>query len=515
MFGLIKQKRAVHPLADEKAAKEFFKELPRHDPYKTLQELTFWLEATCDFEGLKPQRIFEIMGTLDTAARPHHRKITEEYIAGGVRLQKFQENRIFDTVVEFWRQLGTSYEFCLSLARPGLGAGRALMPHVPVIAARALHAHAAEIRWTMARYSPVDPALWARLGALYAQAEKRGDASRAIFLYPGAQTQTSVQNEFMKPLMLAMSAPDSLLPRELEVVGQIISRFGDGFVMHAQPEAGCTYVVDLEDARAPVRVMTAAQSKPSLRYFGPGSVGGLISALGDKISSTGLIPSSVGLSGQYEPDLLVPVLRHLALHWSSEPPSRKHVRHRSIERIHVVNGFDEVVDTIAGKSNDLDFHSKTEIWTVDNVSDGGFGALIPDRSGDWLRVGTLLGIKQTNDDAWGIGIVRRLSTGADERRYVGIQVVGKRGGHVSLFPADQGSGDAAAEENDAVLLPRFGDDNTGTGGVVLLMRPGYSSRPLRMRLRGYDHDYLLVPERIVEAGGDFDIARFRTIRRNG
>jgi len=515
MFGLTKQNRSAHPLADEKAAREFFKQLPHHDPYKTLEELAFWLEATRESEVLKPLRMFEIVGALDGAGRPHHRKLTEEYIAGGVRLQKFQETRIFNVVVEFWRQLGAAYEFCLSLARPGLGSGRALMPHLQVIVARALNAHAAEIRWTMARYSPVDPALWGRLGALYAQAEKSGDACRAVAIYPGAQAETTLQKEFVKPLMLAMSAPDSLLPRELEVAGQIISQFADGFVMQSQPAKGCIYVVDLEDANAPFRAMTPAQPKPTLRYFGPGGVGQLIGVLADKITATGLIPSTIGTARQYEPDLLVPVLRHLALHWSSEPPSRKHERHRSIERIHVLNGFDEVVDTVAGRSNDLDFHSKTEIWTVDNVSDGGIGALIPDRTGDRLRVGTLLGIKQTNDDAWGVGIVRRLSTGADERRYVGIQVIGKRGSHVVLFAAEQGAADTAAEEHDAVLLPGYADNSTGTGSVVLLLRPGYASRPLRMRLRDYEHDYLLLPERIVESGEDFDVARFRIKRSSG
>ena len=123
MLGFIKKNRSDHPMADEKAAKEFLAELPAQDTYKMLEELAFWLDATRTADGLKPQRIYEIIDQLDQAARPHQRKLSQEYIAAGVRLQKFQEQRIWNTVVEFWRQLGAAYEFCLAQTLP---IGRAL-----------------------------------------------------------------------------------------------------------------------------------------------------------------------------------------------------------------------------------------------------------------------------------------------------------------------------------------------------------------------------------------------------
>ena len=120
MLGFIKKNRSEHPMADEKAAKEFLAELPGHDTHKMLEELAFWLDATRTADGLKPQRVYEIIDQLDQAGKQHQRKLSQEYVAAGVRLQKFQEQRIWSTVVEFWRQLGAAYEFCLAQTLPGV-----------------------------------------------------------------------------------------------------------------------------------------------------------------------------------------------------------------------------------------------------------------------------------------------------------------------------------------------------------------------------------------------------------
>src|SRR5512134_3817644 len=112
MLGFMKKNRSEHPMADDKAAKEFLAELPSQDTFKMLEELAFWLDATRIADGLKPQRVYEIIDQLDQTGKPHHRKLSQEYVAGGMRRQKFQEQRIWSTVVEFWRQLGAAYEFC-------------------------------------------------------------------------------------------------------------------------------------------------------------------------------------------------------------------------------------------------------------------------------------------------------------------------------------------------------------------------------------------------------------------
>ena len=510
MLGFIKNK-SDHPLADERGAKEFLAELPAHDPYKALEEIAFWLDGTRTSEGLKPLRIWEIIDLLDQAAKPHQRKLSQEYLAAGVRLQKFQEQRIWTTVVEYWRQLGAAYEFCLAQTLPGVSGSGALKPMAPSIAARALRALTLELKWSLMRYGPIDPTLWGRLGALYAQAEAGGFALKTCTVYPGAHAESTVQREYLKALMLTMSATDSLLPRKLEIAERIVAQYSDQFVMQRQAVKGCHCMVDLQAAKPPARMVARVTPAPSLRYFGPGAAAEAVDQLIDTITQSGLIPSTVNLGGSYEPSFVVEVLRHVARHWSPVPPARKQERRQSFVRIHVVHDFDDVVAIIAGESKDLDFQQNIETWTVQNESEGGYGAVIPDSATDWLQVGTLLGIKLADGNAWGVGIVRRLTNGANNQRYVGIQTLSKGGARVKVFPAEPKAG--SAEGDDAVLLPSSAADSTGTGELSLLMRMGTFSPKQSLQMRAYERDYLLVPKQLLESGQDFDMAKFRMLQR--
>ena len=210
--------------------------------------------------------------------------------------------------------------------------------------------------------------------------------------------------------------------------------------MQRQPAKGCHCTVDLQAAKPPARMVAQVTPAASLRYFGPGAAAEAVDQVIDTITENGLVPSSVNLGGTYEPSFVVEVLRHLARHWSAVPPARKQERKQTFARIHVVHDFDDVVAIIAGESKDLDFQQNIETWTVENESEGGYGAVIPDSATDWLQVGTLLGIKLADGNAWGVGIVRRLTNGANNQRYVGIQTVSKGGARVKVFPVEPKAG---------------------------------------------------------------------------
>jgi hypothetical protein len=511
MLGWISGGKSDHPMADEKGAKEFLAELPAQDPYKTLAEIAHWLDVTRSVENLKPLRAFEIVNLLDQAAKPHQRKLSQEYLAAGMRQQKFQEQRIWSSVSELWGQLGAAYEFCLAQTLPGVSGSGALKAHAPTIAARALRALALEIKWSLARYGPVDPTLWGRMGALYFQAESGGFAQKVCEVYPGAHGESTVQREYLKALMLSMSATDSLLPRKLEVAERLVAHFAAHFVLQKQAAKGCHYVVDLQVAKQPVRLVAKVSGGSTQRYFGPGAAAEMIDKLIARVLDTGAVPSEINLGGNYEPTLVAEVLRHLARYWSPVPPTRGEERRETLARIHVVHDFDDVVSILAGESKDLDFQQNIETWTVRNESDHGYGAVIPAARSDWLQVGTLLGIKLEDGNAWGVGIVRRLSNDASQQRYVGIQTVAKGGARVKLYPASTSSDHNGGD--DAVLLPSSAADSSGTGELSLLMRMGTFSARRHIKMRAYERDYLLVPKQLIEGGQDFDMARFRVVQR--
>src|SRR5262249_49306620 len=296
MLGWNKNK-SDHPMADDKAAKQFLAELPTGDSFKLLEEVSFWLDATRTAERLKPLRTYEIVDQLDSAARPHQRKLAQDYLAGGNRRQRFQELRIWNSQVELSRQPGAAYESCLPQVLSGASGSGALKPLTPTLACRAIRALTLELKWALLRYAPIDPTLWGRLGALYAQAEQGGFAQKSCAVYAGMGPESTVQREYLKALMLSMSATDGLLPRKVEVAERIIVDLCAHFALSAERAPGCHHYVDLAVARPPARLLAQAASAPTTRYFGPGTGGEAAAKLIAAITNSGAIPSDLNLGG--------------------------------------------------------------------------------------------------------------------------------------------------------------------------------------------------------------------------
>ena len=329
---------------------------------------------------------------------------------------------------------------------------------------------------------------------------------------PARNGATTVQREYLKALMLTMSATDSLLPRKLEIAERIVSQYADQFVMQRQPAKGCHCTVDLQAAKPPARMVAQVSPAASLRYFGPGAAAEAVDQVIDAVTESGMIPSSVNLGGSYEPSFVVEVLRHLARHWSAVPPARKQERKQTFARIHVVHDFDDVVAIIAGESKDLDFQQNIETWTVENESEGGYGADHP-RFGHRLAAGRHAAWHQARRRQ---RVGRGHRAAADQRRQqppLRRDPDGVQGRRASESVPGRAEGRRRCEGVDAVLLPSSSADSMGTGELSLLMRMGTFSPKQSLQMRAYERDYLLVPKQLLEGGQDFDMAKFRVLQR--
>jgi hypothetical protein len=509
MLKWIKGSRSEHPLADDQAARAFIAELPPNDPYKSLEELCYWLDTLGKAEDLKPRRVLEIVDLIDRAAENHQRKLSQDYLISSARLQKFQEIRIWNTVFSFWKQLADAYQVCL--VRLQAGGGRASPgEQMPVVVARALRALTLQLKWQLLRYGPVDSRVWSQMGGLYACAEDRGFATTPVAVYPGKAGESTVQREFLKGAMLAISSTDSLLPAKLEVAERIVTQFSEFFVMNRQPGQGCHYYFELASGKAPARVISRLQMTAGLRFFGPGGAAQQLQKLLGHVQADGVVPSHVKLGATFDPEVVLEALRHLARYWAPIPPARSADRRHCVSRISVIHDFDDIVSTVSGETQDLSFDSAMEVWTVENESEGGYGALMPQAKSDWLQVGTLLGVKLEDGASWGVGIVRRLSAYDHKQRYVGIQVLTKGATVVKLAPLGAAAG---GEQENALLLPSHANDTNGAAEMNLLLKPGAFSLQKSMEMRAYERSYLLVPRKLVEGGHDFDMARFRVMQR--
>ncbi len=504
-----------HRMADPKQAQQVITELPA-DAAKALQEITELLESISQTDGFKLDRRFENIDLLDGAAKNPQRKLAQDYLAMQ-RQQKFQENRLWTGVFGFWQHLGDGYIQCVHGHEANLGGATTIRKSVPVIVARAIRTLTLQVKWTLLRYGVAEPRIWTDLARLYKLAEAKGYADAAIAIYPGTHGSSTVQREFLKALMLSASSTDGLPPVRQEIAERAVAHFAPSFRLAAGPE-GCTHCFDLAVPKPPVRLFKGAAPAATLRFFGAGDALAGLEKLTAQILERGSIPTDVNLGGNYEKDVVIAVLKHLAMQWSDKPPVRGSERRHTAGRITVVPGMTDIIAVLdPATSDELDFSQEqaapsAESWIVVNVSDGGYGAIIPPQKSDWIKVGTLVGVQSEVSKHWGIGLIRRISRDEHQQRQVGIQLLTKTAIPIKVSKSGSISSFNANREPQSAILLSTAPDKQGEVGVVL--RDGLFNGRDSLDMTVKDKGYLLMPSSMVEDGEDFDWAKFKVMQRS-
>jgi hypothetical protein len=244
------------------------------------------------------------------------------------------------------------------------------------------------------------------------------------------------------------------------------------------------------------------RSGENLHYFGPGAAAAKLTQLVPTLEKTGKLPAEFNLGASYPGDVVVSVFRHLALYWSDSPPSRMSERHAATARITVVPGYFQLLDELEREETDaLNFSvSGAESWIVENISENGYGALVPATTTDWIRVDELIGVQLEGTTQWGIALVRRVVRDEHRQYHVGIEMISRM---VSLVRIAHGAG---REPQVAILLSKVPDDK---GEIGIIMRAGRFDPGAHIDLTLHDEPRVLAPTGMVDAGDDFDWARYR------
>lgn len=491
-----------HPLADPKEAKRLLEALPANDAAKALDELMHWVESVAAAEGFKPEARIQLLITLDDAAQPFARKLGKDYFAAG-RPSRFQENRLWNALHGYWKQAGYAYARSVdqfAQGQKGIEAAKALLP---LLLVRTLRSFAQQIKWMHMRYGPVDPASWGVFNGVYAFAEARQLAQSSVTVYPGAGGNSTPQLEFLRGAMFSAGAPDGMLPLEVELAERLIAQYAPRFVVASAAAPGLVFWTDLTQAMPPARLSRAPQPSPGLRYFGPGAALGEVHDLAERVMVGGKVPPEINLGGTYEPHAVLDVLRHLHLNWSPQAPERKAQRHAVKSRLSVAHGFAGVLGVL-GDGDSLDFDNQnSESWIVENVSAGGFGAVVPQVKGDWLRVGVLLALQPEGGTNWVLGVVRRVNKLGTQQARVGIETLSK-GPLLSRFAV---AGVATITEQGVLMK---GADQAEAS---IVLKPGVFTPGQNLEIaRGARH-HVYLPQAVSERGEDYEIARFRELIR--
>ena len=456
--------------------------------------------------GFKPEARAQLVQLLDEAGQAPARKLARDYLAA-TRLGKTQEAKLWTAIHAFWKQAGLGYATCIDAYATGVKCGDALKRLLPLLGVRAMRAIAAQVRWLQLRYGPIDPALWTMLSRIYALLESRKLARTSVAVYPGVAAESTAEIEFLRAVMFSACSPDNLLPAEIEIAERAIALWSPSFALTTQHQPDTPYWIDLAQAAPPTRMARPPQPAPTVRFFGAGRASTEIEAMIQQIRKTREVPSTLALGGACTPEAVLGVLEHIEQCWAPKLSERRHARHRVKSRLTIAWGFDGILEVLRPDAAAIDA-TRFESWIVENVSVGGFGALVPQVRGDWLRIDCLIAMQPEGGDNWLIGVVRRLSRPSLEQAAVGIQTLARTAVPIELRV--QVGGRTGNDTETAILL----DPNQLGGEVQILLRPGAHAPGESFLLDFKGLSTMLLPVGVAERRHDYELVRCRHLIRD-
>lgn len=496
-----------HPLADAKEFRRILAELPIDNAFKALDEVLGWFESLLAAGDFPEDVMFDVVRQLEEAAQPHVRRLARDYLHAP-RLSKTEEKRMWTIIHGFWTLVAGNYQRCLDRATQGTKdkVVERLQAHLPLLSVRLIAALGAMVKWEQFRYGPARVGLWQQLGRVYLLAEAGQFADKAMKRYPSSVSNTSVNREYLKVLVFQSSSMDSLLPLEIELAERLIAYFLPGFVFSTKGIENSVYWVDPATPQPPVRLARMPAPAPTLRFFHPGTAQADADSLLRELERGVEVPADLDLGGQYAPRNLLPVLRHLSSYWGKVPPQRQHQRHRVKHRMAVLNGLVNAFVVFSSDFGSRPPGLPIESWVVENVSRGGFGALVSDIRADWLKVGALVAMQPDGGDNWLLGIVRRYQRKNETEARAGIESLAQQVVSVELKPRTASSY-AAAGGTPALWLM----DGNETGEARIVMPPASFDVRESQEFMHAGKRHLLTPVALTDHTMNYEVARYRLL----
>jgi hypothetical protein len=355
--------------------------------------------------------------------------------------------------------------------------------------------------------------LWSGLANLYAFVEA-SNVEEGVLIYPGETT--TIKREFLKALMQSALSCESLQPLGQDLATLVVSHFAAMFVLSKRPDAGCTHWFDLANPGAAARTTRTPPPGADVRYFGAGAAVEALEKALAHLESTREMPPGLVLEDQSDPAFVETILRHVQQDWSGKTQARHHERKKINGRITVVPGFKDILRTIEfAVSDSLDFTDQptAESWVVDDVSEGGYGAVIPAVAGDWVEVGSLVGVDSESPREWRVGVVRRVLRVAGNQQLVGVQLLSRNASLVRMRREEEREARVGISQriplDHAVLLSA---DAASQAEIEVLVRSGSFTSLDKVYMMTSSQVILLRPKAVVERNAACERVVFSVVK---
>lgn len=484
--------RPDHPLADVHKLQRAVTDIGASAPDEALREATGWLESIGPIEEDGDlAAMLRLLVSFDEAMQPHARHLADRYADARLKWSQQATSR-WQQTRQFLRLLGDRYADLLRIVE---GGRRPVVQLTADIAVRLLRAANAAQRWDALRYGPYDPQHWRRCGRAYLAALRQNQADQPVRLRASRQTETTAAREYLRTVAFATAALDELDERQIVLAGQVINYVLGALRFTEKPESDSVFWVDPALAQAPMRMARPPIPGPTVRYFSGGAARATLLEMEQQVKD-GALPPALGVEPDDTPHL-APLLRHLARHWSEEPPVRRHRRHALPGHLQVVEGLEPFAEVLSGQSA-----GQLSVWEQRDASLHGIGLTLPVDERSRLRIGALIGLHSNDSTRWLAGVVRRIQRVSDNAVHVGVEVLSW---HPMSAHADDG-----AQHVRVLLLDALQRDALIRLAVPLAgLRPG---APLF--LLGQNKALKLLPQELIERGADHEIRTYQVAASN-
>jgi hypothetical protein len=172
-------------------------------------------------------------------------------------------------------------------------------------------------------------------------------------------------------------------------------------------------------------------------------------------------------------------------------------------RIDIVHDFGSIMSMVSGETQELDFSSGMETWTMNNESEGGFGRTSWKGWANGSRSARCWASGSRKARAGASVVVRRLSRPSSGQMHVGVQTLSKGAIRVDVSAtSDDG-------RNDALLLLSDSEGSAQTPELALMMPSGTFDAAKKFVVHTFGRTYPLTPKQLFERGTGYECARFR------
>lgn len=488
-------------------ARDVIANLGGHDSAQDLAAVTAAIEAVTSHGDLGLQDRFDEIQLLDSAGQPRLYELIKGYLATP-RHKKSRESELWESAYGYLRELYQAYLLCIQRYEVDPGGSTRFRLSLPTAVTRALRALRLQLKWALLRYTAPDQRIWTEMAELYSFAVSNGIAEEAVPFYPGRKI--SIREEFVKGLMIAASSSDSLRPAELDLATRLVDYYSGFFVIAGKPFEGCTHWFDMNDPCPPVRTSRAPPENAAVQYFGAGAALAELNAAHAEMAYTGSMPQAFRFYEKQDDQILLSALKHLALDWAGKTQARQDERRKITSRLTIVPGLPDIIRALTFAVNDsLDFTDQpaAESWVAEDASAGGYGAVIPAVAGDWVEVGSLIGIEGASILDWRIGVIRRVNLLEGNQQRVGVQLLGSGAALVTLRQQESRPGTKSAEPAVLITLEPETQDN-----VEVLVRGGMFSTLDDTEMSLGAKRFRLKPIRVVERSARAERVAFQMLK---